>query len=198
MLAWISDLFQGYAYEPFVAFLDDTGTQLGPTVAPLDGNTPFDTLGGFTSQGDRLRFERIPAGRWGVPPDLGGLAVFLSSRASDYIHGATIFVELGPGQAVDRRTLTHATRVEADDVEGLQQRHARLHHGGQLAGEEGDVLLGDATGFKRTPRIRLCRSAGVAPWKGVSGTATVRWTVARQRTPLGRCGGRPFHAFCLT
>ena len=31
----------------------------------------------------------------------------------------------------------------ADDVEGLQQRHAGFHHGGELAGEQGDVLVGD-------------------------------------------------------
>ena len=31
----------------------------------------------------------------------------------------------------------------ADDIEGLQQRHARLHHGRHLPREERDVLLGD-------------------------------------------------------
>lgn len=38
---------------------------------------------------------RIPAGRWGEPDDLGGLCVFLSSAASDYIHGALIPVDGG-------------------------------------------------------------------------------------------------------
>lgn len=38
---------------------------------------------------------RIPAGRWGVPADLGGVAVFLASRASDYVHGALIPVDGG-------------------------------------------------------------------------------------------------------
>lgn len=38
---------------------------------------------------------RIPAGRWGEPEDLGGLCVFLSSAASDYIHGALIPVDGG-------------------------------------------------------------------------------------------------------
>ena len=38
---------------------------------------------------------RIPAGRWGVPRDLGGTAVFLASRAADYIHGAIIPVDGG-------------------------------------------------------------------------------------------------------
>jgi 2-dehydro-3-deoxy-D-gluconate 5-dehydrogenase len=38
---------------------------------------------------------RIPAGRWGVPEDLGGAAVFLASRASDYVHGAIIPIDGG-------------------------------------------------------------------------------------------------------
>ncbi len=38
---------------------------------------------------------RIPAGRWGAPSDLGGAAVFLASRASDYVHGAVIPVDGG-------------------------------------------------------------------------------------------------------
>lgn len=39
--------------------------------------------------------SRIPAGRWGTPADLQGLAVFLSSSASDYINGAIIPVDGG-------------------------------------------------------------------------------------------------------
>jgi len=39
--------------------------------------------------------DRIPAGRWGVPADLGGTAVFLSSSASDYVNGAIIPVDGG-------------------------------------------------------------------------------------------------------
>lgn len=38
---------------------------------------------------------RIPAGRWGEPDDLGGAAVFLSSRASDYVHGTILPVDGG-------------------------------------------------------------------------------------------------------
>jgi 2-dehydro-3-deoxy-D-gluconate 5-dehydrogenase len=34
--------------------------------------------------------ERTPAGRWGQPEDLAGLAVFLASRASDFITGTAI------------------------------------------------------------------------------------------------------------
>ena len=39
--------------------------------------------------------DRIPAGRWGKPEDLGGAAVFLASSASDYVNGAIIPVDGG-------------------------------------------------------------------------------------------------------
>ena len=39
--------------------------------------------------------ERIPAGRWGLPEDLKGIAVFLASDASSYINGYTIAVDGG-------------------------------------------------------------------------------------------------------
>jgi len=38
---------------------------------------------------------RIPLGRWGKPEDLGGIAVFLASDASDYLTGQTIYVDGG-------------------------------------------------------------------------------------------------------
>ncbi|HEV7341234.1 MAG TPA: 2-dehydro-3-deoxy-D-gluconate 5-dehydrogenase KduD [Sphingopyxis sp.] len=50
-------------------------------------------------QGDEVRnrqiMERIPAGRWGNPGDLGGAAVFLASRASDYVQGHILAVDGG-------------------------------------------------------------------------------------------------------
>jgi 2-deoxy-D-gluconate 3-dehydrogenase len=39
--------------------------------------------------------DRIPAGRWGEPGDLGGAIVFLSSRAADYVHGQLLVVDGG-------------------------------------------------------------------------------------------------------
>ena len=39
--------------------------------------------------------ERIPAGRWGEPADVGGAAVFLCSAASNYIHGHVLVVDGG-------------------------------------------------------------------------------------------------------
>ncbi len=44
---------------------------------------------------NRQILERIPAGRWGDPSDLGGAAVFLASAASDYVHGTLLPVDGG-------------------------------------------------------------------------------------------------------
>jgi 2-deoxy-D-gluconate 3-dehydrogenase len=48
---------------------------------------------------DPVRFReitaRIPAGRWGTPKDLAGAVVFLSSGASDYVHGHVLAVDGG-------------------------------------------------------------------------------------------------------
>ena len=38
---------------------------------------------------------RIPAGRWGEPEDFSGPAVFLASKASDYMHGTVVLVDGG-------------------------------------------------------------------------------------------------------
>jgi 2-deoxy-D-gluconate 3-dehydrogenase len=38
---------------------------------------------------------RTPAGRWGVPDDFAGTAVFLASAASDFVTGATLAVDGG-------------------------------------------------------------------------------------------------------
>ncbi len=38
---------------------------------------------------------RVPAGRWGQPEEIAGTAVYLAARASDFVTGATIFVDGG-------------------------------------------------------------------------------------------------------
>jgi 2-deoxy-D-gluconate 3-dehydrogenase len=44
---------------------------------------------------NRQILERIPAGRWGQPQDLAGAAVYLASRASDYVTGTVLTVDGG-------------------------------------------------------------------------------------------------------
>ncbi|UOB17798.1 gluconate 5-dehydrogenase [Abyssalbus ytuae] len=58
-----------------------------------------------TSQTEPIRIDghpfnefiinRTPAGRWGNPEDLAGTAVFLSSKASDFVNGQIIYVDGG-------------------------------------------------------------------------------------------------------
>ena len=59
----------------------------------------FDTNNTAQLRDDPLRapaiLARIPAGRWGQPDDLAGAAVFLASRASDYVHGIVLPVDGG-------------------------------------------------------------------------------------------------------
>ena len=50
-------------------------------------------------QGDEVRnrqiLDRIPEGRWGDPADIGGAAVFLASKAADYVQGHILAVDGG-------------------------------------------------------------------------------------------------------
>jgi gluconate 5-dehydrogenase len=39
--------------------------------------------------------KRTPAGRWGNPPEIAGLAVFLASPASDYVTGQVMYIDGG-------------------------------------------------------------------------------------------------------
>jgi 2-dehydro-3-deoxy-D-gluconate 5-dehydrogenase len=48
---------------------------------------------------DQARYQaitdRIPTGRWGTPQDVAGAAIFLASRASDYVNGHVLVVDGG-------------------------------------------------------------------------------------------------------
>jgi 2-deoxy-D-gluconate 3-dehydrogenase len=64
-------------------------------IAP--GYMATDNTSALRSDPERARqiIDRIPAGRWGEPNDLGGAAVFLASKASDYVHGHILVVDGG-------------------------------------------------------------------------------------------------------
>ncbi len=66
--------------------------------AILPGWIRTDMTGGLEANfPDRYReiTSRIPHGRWGKPDDLAGTAVFLASRASDYVTGVALPVDGG-------------------------------------------------------------------------------------------------------
>lgn len=64
-------------------------------IAP--GYISTDNTEALRNDPDRSRtiMERIPAGRWGQAEDIAGAVVFLSSSASDYVHGTTLAVDGG-------------------------------------------------------------------------------------------------------
>ena len=64
-------------------------------IAP--GYMATDNTAALRADANRSRqiLERIPAGRWGDPSDVGGAVVFLSSPASDYINGHILVVDGG-------------------------------------------------------------------------------------------------------
>ena len=64
-------------------------------IAP--GYMATDNTSQLRADADRSKaiLDRIPAGRWGVPDDLKGTAVFLASAASDYVNGYTVAVDGG-------------------------------------------------------------------------------------------------------
>lgn len=63
------------------------------------GPTYFETEFAAQIRNDPERFkfinERTPMGRWGYPPELEGIVIFLASPASDFITGQTIYVDGG-------------------------------------------------------------------------------------------------------
>lgn len=63
------------------------------------GPTYFETELVAQIRNDPVRFnfinERTPMGRWGYPPELEGLVIFLAAPASDFITGQTIYIDGG-------------------------------------------------------------------------------------------------------
>jgi len=55
------------------------------TAAIREGNHPFNDL----------VMTRTPAGRWGQPEDVGNAALFLASKASNFVNGHILFVDGG-------------------------------------------------------------------------------------------------------
>jgi 2-deoxy-D-gluconate 3-dehydrogenase len=59
----------------------------------------IDTLNTAALRNDPIREpqirQRIPAGRWGLPRDIAGAAVFLAAPASDYVNGHVLVVDGG-------------------------------------------------------------------------------------------------------
>ena len=63
------------------------------------GPTYFETELVAQLRNDPARYnfinERTPMGRWGYPPELEGIVIFLAAPASDFITGQTIYIDGG-------------------------------------------------------------------------------------------------------
>jgi 2-deoxy-D-gluconate 3-dehydrogenase len=64
-------------------------------IAPGYMDTEMNTALLADATRSRQILERIPAGRWGRPEDMVGAAIYLASRASDYVNGTTLTVDGG-------------------------------------------------------------------------------------------------------
>ncbi|KAA1422803.1 SDR family oxidoreductase [Mumia zhuanghuii] len=91
-----------YSYHASKAGLVHLTRKLGVRLAPdnivVSGIAP----GAFASEMNRTARDhadavaaRIPAGRIGTPADMAGAAIFLASRAGDYVVGETLVVDGG-------------------------------------------------------------------------------------------------------
>ncbi len=64
---------------------------IGPGYIRTDINTVLQEDPAF----NKWLLGRVPAGRWGMPDELGGAAVFLASSASDFVNGQILYVDGG-------------------------------------------------------------------------------------------------------
>ena len=75
--------------------------ELGPlkirvnSIAPGAIKTPINIMAWETPEAEQKLLRLIPYKRVGITSDIGNMVVFLSSDLSDYVHGATIFVDGG-------------------------------------------------------------------------------------------------------
>jgi len=65
------------------------------SIAPGAIKTPINRAAWETAEAEAKLLTLIPYGRVGVPEDIGKAAVWLASDESDYVHGATLFVDGG-------------------------------------------------------------------------------------------------------
>jgi glucose 1-dehydrogenase len=65
------------------------------SIAPGAIKTPINHAAWDTPEAEAKLLTLIPYGRVGVPEDIGKAAVWLASDESDYVHGATLFIDGG-------------------------------------------------------------------------------------------------------
>jgi glucose 1-dehydrogenase len=81
--------------------MESMAQELGPhrirvnSIAPGAIKTPINVQAWSTPEAEAKLIELIPYGRVGEPVDIAKAAVWLASDESDYVHGATLFIDGG-------------------------------------------------------------------------------------------------------
>ena len=82
-------------------FMETLAQELAPhhirvnSIAPGAIQTPINRAAWETPAALQALLQLIPAGRIGLPEDIGKAAVWLASDDADYVHGQTLFVDGG-------------------------------------------------------------------------------------------------------
>ena len=101
LIPWAGHINYAASKGGVMLFMKSLAQELGPmkvrvnSIAPGAIKTPINTMAWDTPEAEQKLLRLIPYKRVGVTSDIGNMAVFLCSDLSDYVHGATIFVDGG-------------------------------------------------------------------------------------------------------
>jgi glucose 1-dehydrogenase len=101
LIPWAGHINYAASKGGVMLMMKSLAQELGPmkirvnSIAPGAIKTPINTMAWATPEAEQRLLRLIPYKRVGVTSDIGNMAVFLCSDLSDYVHGATIFVDGG-------------------------------------------------------------------------------------------------------
>lgn len=101
LIPWAGHINYAASKGGVMLMMKSLAQELGPmkvrvnSIAPGAIKTPINTMAWETPEAEQKLLRLIPYKRVGITSDIGNMAVFLCSDLSDYVHGATIFVDGG-------------------------------------------------------------------------------------------------------
>lgn len=101
VIPWAGHVNYAASKGGIMMLMKSMAQELGPhkirinSIAPGAIKTPINRPAWSTPEAEAKLLELIPYGRVGEPVDIAKLAVWLASDESDYVHGATIFIDGG-------------------------------------------------------------------------------------------------------
>ena len=101
MIPWAGHINYAASKGGVMLMMKSLAQELGPmkirvnSIAPGAIKTPINKMSWDTPEAEQRLLRLIPYKRVGITTDIGNTAVFLCSDLSDYMHGATLFVDGG-------------------------------------------------------------------------------------------------------